>query len=272
MDYELEYMEGLFHSIKNKKTESYVIHRIWNKLDDDRIRFITQQKITLPDGKYALADLYLPQLGIFVEVNEPHHDKQKDQDAYRNNMIVELTNADQFIIECGKGTDKGEWKSLAEIHQQIDECVAFIKKRIIEIGDKLKPWSMSKWLSIEYHKSKGYLSVDQKDALRTIDDICELTGGQKKNRGFLKPSVAKLPQFPDMQLWFPIINYNGAWLNEISEDRQTIYESNTKDADFIKRNIKANLKRVTFYKDKDVYGGVTTYHFFGVCQLDIKAT
>lgn len=51
-------MEHLFDSIKNKKTESYVIHRIWNKLDDDRVRFVTQQKIPLPNGKYALADPY----------------------------------------------------------------------------------------------------------------------------------------------------------------------------------------------------------------------
>lgn len=62
MDYELEYMENLFYNIKNKKTESYVIQRIWNKLDDDRVRFVTQQKISLPNGKYALADLYLPSL------------------------------------------------------------------------------------------------------------------------------------------------------------------------------------------------------------------
>ena len=155
MDYELEYMEHLFDSLKSKKTESYVIHRIWNKLDDDRVRFVTQQKITLPNGKYALADLYLPQLNIFVEVNEPYHDKQKDQDKYRNETIVKLTEADQFIIECGKGTDKCEWKSLSEIHQQIDECVTFIKKRITDVGDQLKPWSMSESLTVEFQRIKA---------------------------------------------------------------------------------------------------------------------
>ena len=203
MDYELEYMECLFDSIKSKRTESYVIHRIWNKLDDDRVRFVTQQKITLPNGKYALADLYLPQLNIFVEVNEPYHDKQKAQDKYRNETIVELTEAHQFIIECGKGTDKCEWKSLSEIHQQIDECVTFIKKRITDVGDQLKPWSMSESLTVEFHKNKGYLNVDDNDALRTIDDICRLTGGVKRDRGFLRAGTAELPQHPDMELWFP---------------------------------------------------------------------
>lgn len=82
-------------------------------------------------------------------MNEPYHDKQKDQDKYRNDSIVKLTEADQFVIECGKGTDKCEWKNLTEIHQQIDECVAFLKKRITELGDQLKPWSISKCLSVE---------------------------------------------------------------------------------------------------------------------------
>lgn len=64
IDYQLEYMEHLFFCIKHKKTESYVIHRIWDKLDDMRIRFVVQQKVELPNGRYALADLYLPQIGI----------------------------------------------------------------------------------------------------------------------------------------------------------------------------------------------------------------
>ena len=275
MDYELEYMEHLFDSIKSKKTESYVIHRIWNKLDDDRVRFVTQQKITLPNGKYALADLYLPQLNIFVEVNEPYHDKQKAQDKYRNETIVKLTEADQFIIECGKGTDKCEWKSLSEIHQQIDECVTFIKKRITDVGDQLKPWSMSESLTVEFHKNKGYLNVDDNDALRTIDDICRLTGGVKRDRGFLRAGTAELPQHPDMELWFPRVDNRSNWLNEKSDDGQTICESNTKDPkknyDHIEDSIKKNLQRVTFFKFKDNLG-IENYFFLGIFRIDAEAS
>ena len=50
IDYQLDYMEHLFYSIKHKKTESYVIHRIWDKLDDTRIRFVVQQRVELPHG------------------------------------------------------------------------------------------------------------------------------------------------------------------------------------------------------------------------------
>ena len=45
MDYKLEYMERLFAKIGKKKTESYVISRIWHQLDDDRVKFVVQQYI-----------------------------------------------------------------------------------------------------------------------------------------------------------------------------------------------------------------------------------
>ena len=43
MDYKLEYIERLFAKISKKKTESYVISRIWHQLDDDRVKFVVQQ-------------------------------------------------------------------------------------------------------------------------------------------------------------------------------------------------------------------------------------
>ena len=73
MDYKLEYMERLFAKISKKKTESYVISRIWHQLNDDRVKFVVQQYIRRTHDKYALADLYLPQLNILIEINEPFH-------------------------------------------------------------------------------------------------------------------------------------------------------------------------------------------------------
>ena len=73
IDYQLDYMEHLFFSIKHKKTESYVIHRIWDKLDDASILFKGQQEVLLPNGKHALADLYLPQLNSISPIQRPHY-------------------------------------------------------------------------------------------------------------------------------------------------------------------------------------------------------
>ena len=59
IDYQLDYMERLFFKLKFKKTESYVIHRIWDKLNNTQIQFVIQQLVKLPNGKRALADLYV---------------------------------------------------------------------------------------------------------------------------------------------------------------------------------------------------------------------
>ena len=95
MDYKLEYMERLFAKISKKKTESYVISRIWHQLDDDRVKFVVQQYVRIDKGKYALADLYLPQLNLFIEVNEPVHEANIERDKLRNEKIEDLTH---FIL------------------------------------------------------------------------------------------------------------------------------------------------------------------------------
>ena len=195
IDYQLDYMERLFYKIKFKKTESYVIHRIWDKLDDTRIRFEIQQPIKLPNGKTVLADLYLPQLGIFIEVNEPYHEseQQKLADEYRNKAIIDITKDKLFVIQCGISDRAGEWRTLKEIHQQIDEVVSTIKKKIAETPD-LKPWNTSECLTVEYHKKKGVFNLN--DSLRTIDDICAVFDTMPKHRGYLR---MEQHQFQDMR-------------------------------------------------------------------------
>ena len=133
MDYKLEYMERLFAKIGKKKTESYVISRIWHQLNDDRVKFVVQQYVRIGQDKYALADLYLPQLNIFIEINEPFHENNIEKDKLRNERIVDITHSELRVIVCGSGAEdkNGEkeihWKSLNEIHCQIAEVVSFIK-------------------------------------------------------------------------------------------------------------------------------------------------
>lgn len=271
MDYQLDYMERLFFSIKFKKTESYVIHRIWNKLDDARIQFKVQQKIMFPNGKYALADLYLPQLNIFVEINKPFHEAQKKEDEYRNATIVNLTHCDQYIIRCGNSENSGEWKSLEDIHQQIDECIAFIKERIAktqEIKD------MRKCLTVEYHKEKGILKVEDQDSLRTIDDICAVFNTEPKRLGFLRVGAAPISGNDNMEIWYPNVNNKHGWKNELYDDGETFAEYNE---DIVKRKkhvakyVKDNKQRATFFRYKDVLG-IELYRFVGVFSLDVEVS
>ena len=73
-DYKLDYMTRLFRKIRNKRFEAYIIQRIWDLLNDDSIRFVTQQYFKRNEnGNYALADLYLPQINMIVEIDEGQH-------------------------------------------------------------------------------------------------------------------------------------------------------------------------------------------------------
>lgn len=273
IDYQLAYMQTLFDKIKAKKTESYVIHRIWDKLDDTRILFKTQQWIELPEGRYALADLYLPQLDIFIEINEPYHERQKEKDYHRNEDIVKQTGIKPYYINCGEiihGVAK--WRRLCEIHRQIDECVAFIKQHIAdkEKIEKLTPWDISEGLSIAYHKNKGHLNAERNDALSTIDDICVLFDTVPKKRGFLRMGVADIPGKSNVELWFPILKNNKNWDNQLSEDKDVFVERH-KDLNRNKQHIvnllREHRRRVTFFKEKDVLG-MDVYHFLGIYDLN----
>ena len=59
-----------------------MIQRIWDLLNDDSIRFVTQQYFKRNEnGKYALSDLYLPQINMIVEIDEGQHIKEEHQEA-----------------------------------------------------------------------------------------------------------------------------------------------------------------------------------------------
>lgn len=83
MDYKLDYLTRMLTKISHKRLESYVIHRIWNVLNNPDVHFVFQQYVVRKAGKYALADLYLPQFGVVIEINEPAHYKNKEADNIR---------------------------------------------------------------------------------------------------------------------------------------------------------------------------------------------
>ena len=268
IDYQLDYMERLFYKLKNKKTESYVIHRIWDRLDDTRIQFVIQQLVKLPNGKRALADLYLPQLGLFIEINEPYHEWQQEEDKKRNETIVEITKNNLLIVQCGNPAKPGEWLSIDDIHKQIDHIVDVIKEKIANTPD-LKPWNRNECLTVEYHKKKGIFRID--DSLRTIDDICAVFDTQPKHRGYLRMGATPVPGHEDLEIWYPIKDNNKGWKNEREDGDDTIieyHEDENKRAKHVAAVIKDHHRRITFFRSEDALG-IVLYRFLGVYQLDI---
>lgn len=279
MDYKLEYMERLFAKISKKKTECYVINRIWHQLNDDRVKFVVQQYIRRTQDKYALADLYLPQLHIFIEINEPFHKNNVEVDRIRNEEIINKTHSTLRVIDCGNVT-KGEddkdvihWKPLDKIHRQVTDVVNFIKQRVAELGENFKPWDDASTLTVEYHRKKGYLKVEDNECLRTTDDVAAVFGTKPKHRGFLRASGAAVPGKKTEIIWWPNTTHK-RWHNEISEDGMFIYEypeeenKSVTQSEHLKQWLSAPEEtRITFLRYKDDLG-FCFYRFVGVFRLN----
>lgn len=261
MDYKLEYMTRLFAKISKKKTETYVINRIWHQLNDDRVKFVVQQYIRRTQDKYALADLYLPQLGIFIEINEPFHKNNTEVDRVRNEEISRVTHSVPIVIDCDN--------SIENIHFQISKVVLQIKQVIAEQGDKFIPWDGGSTLSVEYHRKKGYLKVDEVEYVRTIDEAFAIFGAKAKHRGFLRVAGASVSEKTNEIVWCPNSAHR-IWCNELSEDGLEIREYNkNKQArrEHVERYLSGNQRRVTFFREEDELG-FRFYRFVGVFELD----
>ena len=140
-DYKLDYITRLFKSIRNKRFESYVIQRIWNQLNNINVKFVTQQYFSREDGKYALADLYLPQINLIVEIDELQHETNTNKilDDKRSNDIIAIADVDIQRVKIYK--ENREQYTLEEVNQQISNIVELIEQKIREKGENFIPLS-----------------------------------------------------------------------------------------------------------------------------------
>lgn len=272
VNFKLDYMIRLFWSIRNKPFESYVIQRIWHRLDDERVYFVTQQYFSR-QKTYALADLYLPQLNLIIEVDEPYHSQnaQQKKDCERTRDIQQACGAEIRRISMCKVVDgKAVCCSLAEVNCQIDTLVVEIKQRINGMGCAFRPWFGAGMFSTQNHIYKGYLSVYENDYVHTIKDATAIFGAKVKNRGFLWPAAFDVPGKQDEMVWFPSVNSRD-WSNVITPDGKMIYEYYKKGEPMRSKHvrlwIKENKKRITFLKMKNAMG-LNEYWFVGVFIID----
>lgn len=283
MDYKLDYIARLFRKIAHKRFESYAIQRIWNKLSDDRVHFVTQQYFQRSDGSFALADLYFPQLNIVVEIDESQHNIEDNKilDAIRSKEITAVSGAEiRRIPICKDPADinpSNDAKyTLSGINKQIDEVVDIIR---LAIKEKERTGSFRVWngdfLSVEYHKEKGYFAANEFDYVRNIDDAAAIFDAKAKHRGFQRVASFIVPGSQNTIVWCPAA-INKFWSNTLSPDRMFIRErkinATLEDRSVIKRNALTNSeRRVTFFKEKDALG-FDFYRFVGVFEIDKDLT
>lgn len=252
MCYKLNYLSKIFSKIDKKGIETYVISRIWNKLDNLDIKVVCQQYVKR-EKCYALLDLYFPQINFGVEVNEPHHLNTEEEDKMRKKEVEIAVGVTIRSIDCSK--------TIEQVHQQIDNVVAEIN-RIIVNTPNFKPWLEENTFSPEYYRKKGVLKVEDEVMLLKADDICAIFGIKAP----LRAGGTDLAD--NIIVWWPNAVHEN-WANEMSADGKTIteYHKGDRRTQHVQEHLAKEQRRITFYRKRDLFGQ-NYYRFVGVYELD----
>lgn len=271
MDYKLEYITKLFQKTSKKAIEHYCLTRLWHKLDNDKVKIVTQQYVRRISEKYALTDFFIPQFKIHIEVNEPaHYDSNEriNEDQKRKEEIEKSSGHQLIFIDCRE--------DLSQIHNQIDNIVKTINGLIFQQKEngKFEPWQPENERNPDYWKSKGVINVFDDISFNKIEDICKLfdLDPQKIKRGFLRYGG-----YPDKikkvySLWWPSEGKRQGWQNFLSEDEKEIVETHVdqkKKAEHYQLHLKSNEIRIVFFHHKD-FLGLKGYKFKGIFMYDSK--
>jgi len=260
-----EYIARQLARTHNKKYENYVITRIWHRLDRLDLKLVTQQYIVRPEG-HALVDLFFPQIGIFIEVDEEHHLREINisQDKIRERDVVSVTENQILRIDVTK--------SIEAINKQVDDIVSMIQKLIKQRADSFLPWNIEEEYNPQTYIKKGKISLKDNVAFKTCKDACNCFGYNYKN---FQRGGTKHPFRNDTMIWFPKLYPHGEWLNEISLDGGTIREKNldeNKNPEYVKRWLSNSRDiRIVFAQGKDSLG-IMRYRFKGVFKLNREKT
>lgn len=262
MDKKEYYIKQL--SKTNKKNyENYVVCRIINLINDFSLKFITQQPITMRNGKRALTDLYFPQIDLHIEIDEAFHKNQIDEDKMREADIVSATNHTIERIDVTKNIEL--------INIRIDKIVKKIKEAIKgkKKDNTFVPWNIEAEYESKTYINKGYIDLNDKVAFKKIVDACNCFGCNY--RGYQR-AMARHPVEKDKVLWFPKLYENENWQNNITDDGKTIIEKRkANNPEFIKEYLlrpdKFSRKRIVFARVKNSLGDIM-YRFKGLFKVN----
>lgn len=265
MSYKLDYISRLLQKTSRKRIEHYAISRIWHLLDNYDVKMIPQQYVSRELSQYALTDVYFPQIGLHVEVNEPAHYESEDKvnrDLKRQQEIEIKTGHQIFVVDCRQ--------DILGIHSQIDELVNKINSEVKEQikKGKFKPWKPENEHNPNYWKGSGSISTSDEVSFFTIEDICLLFDAdyQKTKRGYLRNGAIANPKNTNQLIWWPSERPRSGWLNNFDEIAETITETHSdpkKQSDHYDAHANRTQIRICFFHNKDILG-LISYKYVGV--------
>lgn len=259
-----EYLIKTLSRTKRKDYENYVIGAIWHRLNNLEIKPVSQQYVKRSDGKYALLDLYFPQINVGIECDEAYHEHNIEPDKIREVNVEQAlssmqTGKDFTLIRINANTD------IVEFEKQINEAVNKIKILYVQYG--CPKWSEEKD-SVKKVIDSGELSLYDNLQFSKITDIAKCFGRDYKamqaSTFFINQSTLiwcpKLAIEIDGELKAPS---SAGWLNVLSEDWNTITTTVPEDKVHREKYRNPELDILIFAQSKNTLGQ-TTYKFLGV--------
>jgi SET and RING associated domain/Restriction endonuclease PvuRts1 I-like, N-terminal len=273
-DYILKRLSKLIH----KKWELFVITRIIHALDDSSIEFVCQQHVRLSDGKRALSDIFFPQFGVHLEIDESQHasDTHQKHDLLRELDIVDITGHQVERIATYFEEDGAVKKrKLSEITRETDRFIELInrKKEAKILAGEFEPWNFEHRFDSARYTARGHIDISDNVVFQRQDQALRCFGftGKRYQRGAWPIDKEK-----SKYVWFPRLYPESDWCNELSDDGCTIYEKRI-DGSVLNEKYQNDYPdpwstdRITFARMKDDLG-TTMYRFIGEFQLDRSAS
>jgi very-short-patch-repair endonuclease len=260
----LEFICRQLSRAEKKTFEHYVVTRIWHLLNDNNLKFITQQYVARPKGR-ALTDMYFPQLQKHIEIDEGHHKKQIQSDKIREADIINATGHEVLRVDVTQ--------SIEVINSTIDDIINKIKTAKNDNAD-FNPWDFEAEQNPATYISRGYIDLNDDIAFRTMVDAANCFGNTYKPKG-IWTGGAKHPKDGRKFIWFPKLYKNGKWDNSISNDENTITEICLDEKiaqSHIQKVIRdVHISRIVFARVKSPLGDIM-YRFKGEYELDLAET
>ena len=127
-----------------KRSENYVLNRLWHRLDDLDLKPVAQQYVDRGDGTYALLDLYFPQLNIGIECDEAQHLTTEAADLARTVAVTNSITMDQKVgairaAEITRVLRVRATDDIVTVHAHIDAIVHVIRERKTT-SQGFQPW------------------------------------------------------------------------------------------------------------------------------------
>ncbi|MEJ7847856.1 MAG: AbaSI family restriction endonuclease [Pyrinomonadaceae bacterium] len=262
----LEFIARQLSKAQTKRYEHYVVQRIWHRLDRLDLKMITQQFVSRPnrEPRRAMTDMYFPQLGLHIEIDEPHHLKYVAADQLREADIINATG--HKFIRVPVSND------IMSFNQLIDGAIDQIRTAVE--STEFKEWNPLAEMSPATYIKKGYIHVDEDVAFRTMADAASCFG---RTYAGLQRSFIPHPTEAAKFLWFPKLYENAQWRNTLSSDEEVIKEIckipdlREFQVDGNIRDFERNGRRLVFARVKSPLGDLM-YRFKGEYLLDVGAS